>query len=395
MSPPEPNRESIDLLKRMVRIDSVNTESSGRPEAERELAEMLEAEAGRMGLSSRRLEVPGRGFNLLVEHRVADDRPWVLLYAHLDTVSAEGMNTPPFEGRELGGRIYGRGALDDKAGGAAALCALKDYSEGSVRPNNAGVLFVIDEEVTHTGARSFVESHLQDLGYRPSGIVLCEPTAFVPYVAHSGLLHLDLTTRGLAAHASTPERGRSAITAMAGLIRALEEDYLPNLTASDPLCGKAVGSLNRIKGGSSANIIPDECTVTLDRRIPPGESLEDVFAGLEGFLGKIRREHPDWVIEVGKGRYSPPMTRIPDDGFTKGVLGTLRAMGLPDEPKGAPFGTDAGTFSEAGLSCVVMGPGNPEKNHQADEYVEVEQVIRGVEVLTSILRMDVKRGMGN
>lgn len=382
----------IELLKRMVRIDTVNAEVSGRLEAERPLAEMLEEEARTMGFGTRRLPVPDRGFNLLVEHRVGEGLPWIFLYAHLDTVSAEGMTVPPFEGRILGGKLYGRGALDDKAGGAAALFALKAYAEGATRPNNAAVLFVIDEEVTHTGAQAFVADHLKGLGYRPDGIVLCEPTAFIPFVAHNGLLHLDLTTRGLAAHASVPSKGRSAISAMAGLIQAIERDYLPSLTASDPLCGKATGSVNRIQGGTSANIIPDACTITLDRRIPPGETLEDVFGGLEKFLARVRQDHPDWEIEVGKVKFSPPMVHDPGNPFVEGVLRSLETLGLPSEPKGAPFGTDGGTFSEAGLSCVILGPGDPAKNHQADEYVEVEQVTRGVEVLASILGMDLKSG---
>jgi acetylornithine deacetylase len=380
----------IGLLKRMVRVDSVNAESSGRPDAERELAELLEAEAQGMGLSTRRLEVPDRGFNLLVEHKAGEGRPWVLLYAHLDTVSAEGMTVPPFEGRVLDGRLYGRGALDDKAGAAAALHALKAYAQGEDRPNNAGVLFVVDEEVTHAGAQAFVSDHLPDLGYRPSGIVLCEPTDLLPFTAHNGLLHLDLVTRGLAAHASEPARGRSAISAMAVLLQAVERDYLPGLSASDPLCGKAVGSVNRIRGGTSANIIPDECVATLDRRIPPGETLEEVFAGLEAFLARVRGDHPDWEIEVGRVKFSPALPHAAGDPFVEGVLGVLGGMGLPSEPRGAPFGTDAGTFAEAGLSCVVLGPGDPSKNHQADEFVEVEKVVRGVEVLAAMLRMKLK-----
>lgn len=378
----------IHFLRELVRIPSVNTDISGDPEAERKLAEYVEKEAKAMGLASRRLPVSGRGFNLLVEHVVSKDLPWVLLYAHMDTVSAEGMTVDPFGGDVKDGRLYGRGSLDDKGSIASALYALKEYAASGTKPNNAGLLLVVDEEVSHAGAGAFVENQLPSLGYRPIGIVVGEPTDFVPYVAHNGLMHWRITVKGLAAHASMPEMGRSAITGMVKVVEALERDYIPALTASDPLCGKAKCSINKIEGGTSANIIPATCSITVDRRVSPSERWEDVLPAVERVLDVLRRANPGWEIAQEAPRVHPSLQYDPKDPFISGVLSSLKDSGLPAEPKGAPFGTDAGNFAQAGLSCVVLGPGDPSKAHQADEFIETRKVVEGIAVLRKILEKD-------
>ena len=379
----------IGLLQRLVRVDSVNTDASGRPEAEREVAELLEKEAASMGLSSRRLPVAGRGFNLLVEHEAGKGRPWVLLYAHMDTVSADGMSVDPFGGEVREGRLYGRGSLDDKGSIASALHALKEYSAQKELPNNAGLLLVVDEEVSHAGAGAFVRDHLPPLGYKPVGIVVCEPTDFTPFVAHNGLMHWTILVKGLAAHASVPEKGRSAISMMAKVVSALEREYISGIKASDPLCGRARCSINRIEGGTSPNIIPDTCRITLDRRVSPGEKTEEILPAVEKVLEGLRKGNPGYGIVQETPRSHPALDYDAKDPFIAGVLGALKGMGMSAEPRGAPFGTDAGIFAKAGLSCVVLGPGDVAKAHQADEYIEVDAVLKGVDVLRGLLRVKV------
>jgi acetylornithine deacetylase/succinyl-diaminopimelate desuccinylase-like protein len=174
---------------------------------------------------------------------------------------------------------------------------------------------------------------------------------------------------------------------MVKVVETLEQDYIPYLSASDPQCGRAACSVNRITGGTSANIIPDTCAITVDRRVSPRESVEGILKEVEGILENLRRSNPGWVIEQGKPRFSPPLSYDPADPFVAGVLKVLPGLGLSGTGNGAPFGTDAGTFAQAGLSCVVLGPGDPSKAHQADECIEVEQVTRGVGVLESIIGM--------
>ena len=107
------------LLRAMVGFNTVNSHISGQPDAERELGEYLDAQARAMGLTTRQLPIGGESFNLLVTHQVDQAAPWLLFESHLDTVSLAGMTIEPLAGNVDSGRMYGRGACDTKASGAA------------------------------------------------------------------------------------------------------------------------------------------------------------------------------------------------------------------------------------------------------------------------------------
>ena len=212
------------LLQSMVRFDTVNSAISGKPDAELELALHMEEQADAMGLETLRLSVTGNGFNLLVSHTVSVDAPWLLFESHLDTVSVEGMTVPPFNGVIRDGRMYGRGTSDTKGTGAAMLWALGKFKEEGLSSNNVAVLFTLDEEVSKTGVRTFVNSQLPDLGWRPSGVIVGEPTRLALVGAHNGVVRWRIVTEGVAAHSSDPSKGRSAISMMTQVIETIERE---------------------------------------------------------------------------------------------------------------------------------------------------------------------------
>ncbi len=237
------------LLQTMVAVDTVNSNISGRPDAELELSLRLEEIAGGLGLETRRLPVSGEGFNLLVSLEVGAGRPWLLFESHLDTVSVSGMTIPPFAGEIRDGRLWGRGACDTKGTGAAMLSALTEYASGGEQPNNVAIVYTLDEEVGKQGIRTFAERQLPELGWKPAGAIVGEPTGLLAVVAHNGIVRWSIETRGVAAHSCAPERGKSAISMMMRVIDALESRYIPSLEASHELTGRARCSINVIDGG--------------------------------------------------------------------------------------------------------------------------------------------------
>ena len=217
----------------MIGIDTVNSNISGKPDAERPLSQYLERLAQDMGFAVQRLPVAGKSFNLLVSHQVDQAAPWLMFESHLDTVSTEGMTVDPFAGNIQDGRLYGRGACDTKGTGAAMLWGLKNYAaQKSAAPNNIAIVYTVDEEIYKTGVRSFVKSHLPTLGWKPAGVIVGEPTQLKPVVAHNGVVRWSIKTRGRAVHSSNPANGRSAISAMVKVIAALESTYIPSLTTT-------------------------------------------------------------------------------------------------------------------------------------------------------------------
>ncbi|MDE2997642.1 MAG: M20 family metallopeptidase [Gemmatimonadota bacterium] len=382
---PEPHDACESLLQAMVGFDTVNSAISGKPDAERALSVYLEAQAEAMGLDTRRLPVTGEGFNLLVTRQVDGQAPWLLFESHLDTVSVDGMTIDPFGGRVADGRMYGRGTCDTKGTGAAMLWALSRYSRGS-GPNNVAILFTLDEEIGKTGVRTFVASQLPDLDWRPAGVIVGEPTRLQAVVAHNGVVRWRIRTEGVAAHSSDPSRGQSAIRAMMEVIEALEERYIARLASEHPLTGRAQCSINLIRGGAQINMIPEHCEIHVDRRVVPGEDPDTVIPAVEGVLEELRTRSPHLtVVQKAPDMVDSPLDPAGGKAFGVFVASVLKSMGLPDELTGVGYGTDASSFSRAGIPAVVLGPGDIAQGHTANEWIELEQLRAGVDVYFNLM----------
>lgn len=373
----------------MVRINSVNAALPDSRGGEAALVEALDQTAQGVGLATRRLQVPGQCDQLFVTAEAAAGRPWLLFDSHLDTVAVEGMTIDPFGGELRDGKIWGRGAADTKGTGAAMLWALRQYAQSSNhedQPNNIALLFSVDEEITMTGVESFIQNDLPTLGFAPVAAIVGEPTELRPVIAHNGCLRWTITTHGRACHSSTPQDGRSAISAMVRVIDRIERDYMPNLTAEHPLTGPAVCSINLIRGGSAPNIIPDACVIEIDRRLVPGEDESQVVAEIESLLEPIRRGDPPveftQKIDVGHA----PLSTTRNGPLTDEIKAVLGELGLPTLALGAPYATHASVFDAAGIPAVVLGPGSGHTAHTDDEWVAAAQIETGARVYEALMR---------
>jgi acetylornithine deacetylase len=383
------------LLRAMVGFDTVNSNISGKPDAELALSQYLESQANAMGLTTRRLPVSGEGFNLLVSHHVSDEAPWLLFEGHLDTVSVEGMTVDPFAGQVRAGRLYGRGACDTKGSGAAILWALRRYAEGSPLPNNVAIVYTLDEEIGKTGARTFVKTHLPALGWKPVGVIVGEPTELRLVVAHNGVVRWRIETQGIATHSSDPGSGRSAISMMVQVIQALESRYIPMLNTSHPLTGRSQCSINVIHGGTQINVIPEHCEIHVDRRIVPGEDPQQVLPAVEKVLDELRCVHEGLNVSQDQPDIDdPPLDPSGGEAFAAFVRRVLERMELPADHTGVGYGTDASSFGAVTVPAVVLGPGSIAQGHTCDEWIDLEQLRRSVEVYLNLMCSPVEAGKG-
>ena len=380
-----------ELLQAMVSFDTVNSHISGKSDAELELSRYLEGLAKALGLGVHRLPVSGEGFNLLLSYEVAPEAAWLLFESHLDTVSVEAMTIDPFGGHIEGGRLYGRGACDTKGSGAAMLWALKRYAESGERANNAAIVYTLDEEITKTGVRALVEDQLPALGWNIAGAIVGEPTRLRLVVAHNGVVRWRIRTRGLAAHSSDPAQGRSAIGMMTRVIEALEKRYIAALDTVHPLTGKAQCSINMILGGVQINIIPERCEIHLDRRVVPGENPAQVQPAVEQVLDELRRlDESLEVVQEQPDMVDWPLDPEGGEDFAGFVQGVLKEMGMAADLEGVGYGTDASSFSRAQVAAVVLGPGDIAQGHTCDEWIELDQLHRGVEVYQGLMSTPLK-----
>lgn len=376
------------LLGSMIAVDSVNRHISGRAAAESGMVDLLERVADGSGLVARRLPVPDEADDLLVTAPVTADGPWLLLESHIDTVGIGGMVVEPHLPTETQGRIHGRGACDARASGAAMLAALAAHARTLAhgRPAiNGALLFTVDEEIGRSGIRRFMDTHLATLPWRPAAVVAGEPTRLRMVVAHNGLVRVVIRTHGVAAHSSDPSQGRSAISAMLPIVRTLEEQEFPAITASHPLTGTAVGSVNVIRGGEQVNIIPGACEIHVDRRTVPGESGQVVLGDLVAMLDRMRSADRTLDVELTEPVIHDSLDPATNAGWASIVGATLARLGHDPEGIGVAYGTDASEYGAAGIPAVVLGPGDIAQAHAADEWVSTDQLEQAVTIYQELL----------
>ena len=370
-----------DLLREMVACDTVNPRLGGPPDGQDRLADRIEAWARTWQLATRRFPLGGDQSNLLVccEATTGPGAPWLLFDSHLDTVATVGMTVPPFELMAAGGRLHGRGACDTKGSGAAMLWALREYARAGDRPNAIGVLFTADEEMGMTGARALAAGPLAEFLPRLRGMVVGEPTGLCPVVATNGVVRWRTVTRGVAAHSSDPARGRSAISAMVRVIDALESRYVPGVTASHPLTGRAAASVNVIRGGTQVNIIPDFCAIECDRRLAPGETAAQALTDRDRALADCPGVEHDSVYSV------PPLHEAMGRRFFEWAQSPLLVAGCAAQPAGAAYVTNGSIYAEAGAPVLVLGPGHAAQAHTCDEWVARDELARAVVIYRALM----------
>jgi acetylornithine deacetylase len=379
-----------ELLQTLVRIPSVNMFITGKPFAENNLADFLKKCSLAWGLGAKLLPVRGVGNNLLITKKFKKGAPWIMFCAHMDTVSAEGMDFNPFCGIVKNRRILGRGSCDDKGCITASLWALKELKDS---PNNIAILCTVDEEQRRHGATDFCKEQYHSLGFKPAGVIIAEPTSLKPLVAHAGICHFSVIVKGKAAHASDPSKGRSAIKDMIKVIQALETGYIAGLKAKDRLCGRARCSINMIQGGRQVNAIPDECVIRVDRRVMPGEDMNSIIPAVEKVLDKLRAKDRSLRVKVLHAFRDNPLSQKENSDFIKWTLEGLKLAGHNSPPGGAAFATDAGAIGSLGLSCVVLGPGEDALAHTARESMAIKDLDEGVRVFKTIMKNDYYRGI--
>jgi succinyl-diaminopimelate desuccinylase len=150
-----------------------------------------------------------------------------------------------------------------------------------------------------------------------------------------------------------------------------------------PLVGNAKCSITMIKGGTKENVIPESCTMSLDRRINPDESADEVENEIRFMLDRLASQDRDFRYTLQRTMLYEP-AEIPADAFLARVVRkhAARVASSPEEPYGTPFSTDVRNFiNDASVEAITFGPGEPNQPHTFNESVEIDQVVRCIQVL--------------
>ncbi len=375
--------EHADVLKTLsdlVRINSINPEWGGPGEGG--VVDYLAQFFTDSGIEFHEEEVlPGRS-NLLARIPGRDSSKAVLLEAHTDVVSVDGMTIPPFEPAIKDGKMFGRGSCDTKAGLATMMEAMRSiHVSGERPPCDVWLAAVIDEENAFRGVVAAIE-WFSERGISLDAAIVAEPTELKLVTTNKGVLRWRIETTGLAAHSSKPHLGDNAISTMADLITRLDAFHESLAGKSHPLVGAATCNIGTIRGGDQVNFVPDKCVINLDRRMLPGERAEAILESYrdlsESFpAGKVKICPPDLSDEA--------METPSDSGVVLAASRQLQSMGLDGSAQGVPFGCDATKLSRAGIPSIIFGPGSIDQAHGAVEWVDVKEVELAFDFLRGFL----------
>ncbi|MFA4030123.1 MAG: hypothetical protein GDYSWBUE_001612 [Candidatus Fervidibacterota bacterium] len=368
--------EVISTLCELIEIPSVNptlASPSDPPNGERHLAEHIAELLKCIGASVIRQQVSDGRDNIIAI--LGSGNIDVMLCAHMDTVSGNGMRYQPFKPTLVGGKIYGRGACDTKASIAAMLVALRNAARSG---RHVTIMFAatVDEECGASGAKALCKWLVEQFGrdMLPKICIVGEPTDLKIAVAHKGFVRGTIRTTGVSAHSSMPHLGVNAICRMAKVIPLLElyaDEVLSKL--NHPLLGTPTINIGMIRGGLAPNVVPERCEVVIDLRILPSQEPIEAWHNLREFIHSslaidfyTEFDQPE-LIDTG-------METSPDEPAVKRLIEATRSALGSVEVIGVPYSTDASKFASIGIPSVVFGPGRIEQAHSADEFVEVEQV---------------------
>lgn len=353
----------LQILADLVAIPSVNLSyEGGVPEAA--VGRYVETFFARHGIDTFRQEVTPERFNVIARMGGRQPGRRVVLEAHMDTVSVSGMTIPPFTPTIADGKLYGRGSCDTKAGLAAMMHAMATIKEhGIVPPCEIWLAAVVDEEYSFKGVVRLCE------GLEAAAAIVAEPTEMRLVSASKGVLRWRMRTRGKAAHSAKPHLGVNAISHMAGVIQALDQQGKTLAQKTHPLLGPATLNIGLVRGGEQVNFVPDLCEITIDRRLIPGEDPRETWQGYAQLAAHLGAEIEEPFIA------DSPLETATTSDVVHTAQRVLVALGRPIAAVGVPFGSDASKLGRQGIPSIIFGPGSIDRAHAAVEYVETDQVL--------------------
>lgn len=392
----------VKFAQELIRIRSVyNPDKEGSNEEE--VAHFVAERLKNMGWKVFVEEVmPGRP-NVIAVLKGNQKGKTLLLEAHTDVVT-EGdwadWNYPPFAAIIKEGKIYGRGACDTKGNLAAMVYAIKAILDSKTDFKGEIILCIpVDEEGMMLGIKHFIKQGWAD---EVDAAIICEPEENNICIAQKGAIRAMITVKGKMAHGAIPEAGINPNWGMARILVELENlqkeeikrwgkhNYLgyPSIT---PTILRAP-----VQGEAQINVIPRECMTALDIRTVPGQEHDILKKKILDIFKKLSLKDTHFKAEMSVIEERPWTETSPDELIVKTTSQAFEYV-TKKEPiyNGVPGATD-GTFlnSWKNIPIVTIGAGNRLIPHQADEYVEIKELMETVKIyaLTTVLFLNEEIG---
>ncbi|KXK28480.1 MAG: succinyl-diaminopimelate desuccinylase [Candidatus Brocadia sinica] len=313
--------------------------------------------------------------------------PALLVACHLDVVPAgDDWKRNPFDAWIENGRIYGRGASDNKGQMASMMAVARFLKENESRLKGQFILAgVADEE---RGSTLGLEYLVNECGIKAD-------YAIIPDVAHNmqlidvtekGALFLEITSHGKQAHGSRPETGINAIWNMIPLLERIKQ--LKFQKTSHPLHTPPTFNLGSIQSGTAPNIVPALCKAQIDIRYLPDDSADNIVNNIKNIIKEVEAQYSaKFDLRIISNQIP---TVVPIDNPLVGLISkhTLAVLGTRPQPKGMSGATVTKQLIQKGIIAVGFGPGDETEAHATNESINIKELVDFAQIM-SLIALDI------
>lgn len=317
------------------------------------------------------------------------ERRGILIAGHTDCVPVTGQDwiSAPFEPTERDGKLYGRGTADMK-GYLATFTALADRFLAAELTEPVYLAATWDEETSCNGARELVKQ-LETLDIAPRIAYVGEPTMMDVVTAHKSMNAFEADFRGIAAHSSLLPRGLNANRYAAEFTTWFHEEIIDRGIAEGPndpvfLVPHITGGVNRFDGGNAINTVGAHAHLLFEYRALPSDDAIAIARRIQAKIAELDEDmknaipaepaDPEQAKNVGASLTIRSLLYPLDCGTEGEAVQLARELGMTISPTKVTYGTESGIYEAAGMSAVVIGPGDIAQAHGANEYVDLEQI---------------------
>ncbi|WP_029686865.1 ArgE/DapE family deacylase [Tatumella saanichensis] len=386
--------DEVAMLQALVRKPSDNPPGDCTPHAlmTAELLRDLGLDVDVLTVPAERVSAAGMisATNLIVRYKFGEG-PVVALNAHGDVVPpGSGWTKDPYGAEIEDGWLYGRGAAVSKSDIASYTYALLALKHSAAPLNGSVELHITYDEETggHTGPAWLLESGASRPDY-----AVCAALSYFVVTAHNGCLHLEIKVSGKSAHAAFPDTGHDAIETGHLLMAEIYKyrDTLRDKHSSVSGIDQPTLVIGLIKGGINTNVVSDNFSLRLDRRIIPEEDPQLVEQEILDLITDFADQHPAITVTAERILLSEPFAPTGNSQALADIFSQQaeKRLGMTIPQVGLPLYTDARLYSRAGIPTIMYGAGPRSyleaNGHRADERVGLEDLRHATHIIASSL----------
>jgi putative selenium metabolism hydrolase len=380
---------AIAFARDLIRIESL-------PGEEGALAARVRTEMEDLAFDD--VWVDGAG-NVIGRLRGTGAGPVAMLSCHLDAVDVgdvAGWKHGPFDAVIEDGRLHGRGAMDIKG-----PLAVQTYAAARLRENRPAGDVIVAHTVLEERGGLGMEYLLRAGEVKPDAVLIGESTHGDLCIGHRGRAEIVIELRGVAAHASAPERAKNPLSLLGPVLAAL--DRFGASLESDPLLGRSTLAATFVETPHrSRNVIPDLVRIVIDWRILPSRTSADAVASVRDIVRSALPDDPAWGMDVrfatdrqtsytgftqDRSLFTPGFLMEQDHPVVRAAAGAIaQTLGRAPIVRPWTFATDGGhTCGVGGIPTIGFAPGEERFAHTNREQLDLREAEACLDAYPSLI----------